>query len=67
MEFYIGLFALTAVVYYGNNFIKENHQKKIIIYLMFAILILVSGTRYLLGGSDYYVYQKCFKIGRAHV
>jgi hypothetical protein len=62
MEFYIGLFALTAVVYYGNNFIKENHQKKIIIYLMFAILILVSGTRYLLGGSDYYVYQKCFNV-----
>lgn len=62
MEFYIGLFALTAVVYYGNNFIKENHQKKIIIYLMFAILILVSGTRYLLGGSDYFVYQKCFNV-----
>ncbi|AQU80219.1 hypothetical protein AJGP001_13460 [Planococcus faecalis] len=59
MWFYILLFSFCIFLLILNNFIKMNH-KKIFEITSLIILCLISGTRYYLGGSDYYIYETVF-------
>jgi len=43
-----------------SNILKSQKEKDIISILALIMLCIVSGTRYNLGGSDYYVYESIF-------
>lgn len=53
--FYFSIFALIL-----NNILTKKYEKKIIEIIILIGLCLISGTRYKLGGTDYFVYEKMF-------
>lgn len=60
MTFYIILFLLCLLSLFLSNILKSQKEKDIISILALIMLCIVSGTRYNLGGSDYYVYESIF-------
>lgn len=60
MSVYIILFVFCVVMFILNTFIKEKKLKKIVAILTFIVLCVVSGTRYKIGGTDYYVYEDVY-------
>lgn len=61
MLFYIMIFIFCIIMLVFNNCLKEQKHKKIFEITTLIILCIISGTRYYLGGTDYYVYQQVFK------
>lgn len=61
MYFYVGLFIFCVVMLIINNVIKNDKAKRICEILTLCVLCIISGTRYYLGGTDYYVYQTMFE------
>ena len=61
MTFYIIFFAFAVAAMLLTNIIKDKKKKKWIAIAVFIMLTLVAGTRFELGGSDYYIYRKCFE------
>lgn len=61
MLFYIMIFIFCIIMLVFNNCLKEQKHKKIFEITTLIILCIISGTRYYLGGTDYYVYQEVFK------
>ena len=61
MLFYILLFLCTAFIILITNLLKQDRQKKIIYILWFVGVFLISGLRFELGGSDYYIYREGFE------
>ncbi|WP_027089516.1 EpsG family protein [Thomasclavelia saccharogumia] len=54
--------AIYSIIYLLNvlsGFVKKN-QKKYMVYIVFILLVLLSGTRYYMGGSDVYAYEGVF-------
>jgi len=54
---------LILVCYFGilyGNVVRES-QKKYLAIMILIILCILSGTRYNMGGSDYYIYQDIFE------
>lgn len=62
MGFYLILFLLVALGMILANRIKDEKMKKSMIIVLFVGLTIVSGTRFELGGSDYYIYRRCFEV-----
>jgi len=60
LTFYIILFLLCLLSLFLSNILKSQKEKDIISILALIMLCIVSGTRYNLGGSDYYVYESIF-------
>ena len=61
MLFYILLFLCTAFIILITNLLKQDRQKRIIYILWFIGVFLISGLRFELGGSDYYIYREGFE------
>lgn len=59
MWFYILLFIFCVIMLVINDQVKYEDKKYLEIFTL-IILILVSGTRYNLGGTDYYVYKSVY-------
>lgn len=62
MFFYIGIFTFCVLTLIINNILKEEKDKKIFEIITLVLLCIISGTRYYLGGTDYYVYKKIFDV-----
>lgn len=62
MYFYIGIFIFCTIMFILNNLIKEQKGKKIFEIVTLILLCIISGTRYYLGGTDYYVYKNMFEV-----
>lgn len=56
MEFYLFVFLLCVLGMYINPYLSRN-KKRIFELLFLIILCLISGTRYKLGGTDYFLYE----------
>lgn len=55
--FYFAVFAMIL-----NNILTKNYEKKIFEIVIVIVLCLISGTRYKLGGTDYFVYERIFNV-----
>ena len=62
MFFYIGVFTFCTFTLIINNMLKNEKEKKIFEVITLVLLCIISGTRYYLGGTDYYVYKKIFDV-----
>ena len=62
MYFYIGIFIFCTLMLIINNKLKNQKDKKIFEIITLIVLCLISGTRYYLGGTDYYVYKAMFEV-----
>jgi hypothetical protein len=51
---------MCTIMLFLNNIIKNPNGKNIIVIITLAILCIISGTRYDLGGSDYGIYEMIF-------
>ena len=60
MVIYLIIFYLSAFALVINNILTKKHEKKIIEIVILVMLCLISGTRYKLGGTDYFVYERIF-------
>lgn len=61
MYFYIIVFVFCIIMLIINNYLKEQKEKKIFEIITLFILCIISGTRYYLGGTDYYAYERIFE------
>ena len=61
MIFYAILFLLCIIFLFFSNVLKTQTSKNIIIIFTLIVLCLVSRTRYILGGSDYFIYERLFE------
>lgn len=61
MLYYVSVFILCLVFYILHKGAKSNSAKKAIEIITLIVLILLSGTRYRLGGWDYNIYENIFK------
>lgn len=60
MWFYLAIFYCCVIAYILNNLLTNNKSKVFIEISILIFLCVISGTRYYLGGSDYYVYLTIF-------
>lgn len=60
MFFYVMLFMICVEIAIVNS-ISSTKVKRVLEIATLVILILVSGTRYYLGGTDYYAYEHLYK------
>lgn len=61
MLFYILLFAGVVLAMIMTNMLERERDKKIVIMILFVGLTIISGTRFELGGNDYYVYRRGYE------
>lgn len=59
MGFYIFLFFICIFALILNNYLKESDKKYVEIGTV-VVLCIMSGTRYYLGGTDYYIYHTVY-------
>lgn len=59
MWFYVILFLFCVIMLIVNDKVRYVDKKHITIFTL-IVLIIVSGTRYYLGGTDYYVYKSVY-------
>lgn len=62
MILYIDIFLFCVVMFVLNAYINDIKMKKIITIITLAILCIVSGTRYNIGGTDYFAYKAIFDL-----
>lgn len=60
MLFYLGIFAICAIAAIINGKLKNEKEKRIFEISVLLLLCIISGTRYNLGGTDYFVYKKAY-------
>ena len=58
---FIFLFIIFVILLILSNYIKDLRIKKIISIISLVILCLISGTRYNIGGSDYFWYKNLYQ------
>lgn len=61
MTFYIVLLITIVIGVFVLDRVESVQTKKLITLFFFIGLVLVSGTRFELGGSDYYIYRRGFE------
>lgn len=61
MLFYLSIFVICIITAVINSKIKKEKEKRIFEIFMLVVLCLISGTRYNLGGSDYFAYKTAYK------
>ena len=59
---FIFLFIIFVILLILSNYIKDLRIKKIISIISLVILCLISGTRYNIGGSDYFWYKNLYQM-----
>jgi len=59
MSFYIFIFSLCVLLFLFNLTIREEQRKYLEFFTLF-ILCITSGTRYELGGTDYFIYETTY-------
>lgn len=62
MLFYLGIFAICTIAAIINGKLKNEKEKRIFEILVLLLLCIISGTRYNLGGTDYFVYKKAYSV-----
>lgn len=62
MLFYLGIFVFCTIMLVMNNYFKEQKFKRKFEIITLVLLCIISGTRYYLGGTDYYVYKTIFDV-----
>ena len=62
MLFYLGIFAICAIAAIINGKLKNEKEKRIFEISVLLLLCIISGTRYNLGGTDYFVYKKAYSV-----
>lgn len=62
MLFYIGIFAICTIAAIINGKLKNEKEKRIFEISVLLLLCIISGTRYNLGGTDYFVYKKAYSV-----
>ncbi|WP_143745086.1 EpsG family protein [Megasphaera cerevisiae] len=54
------MFSLCIIALLFNDILKNKKEKDIVVIITLIFLCIVSGTRYQLGGTDYWVYENIF-------
>lgn len=62
MFFYIGIFAICFIAAILNDKLKNEKEKRIFEISILIFLCIISGTRYNLGGTDYFVYKTVYDV-----
>ena len=62
MFFYIGIFAICFIAAILNYKLKNEKEKRIFEISILIFLCIISGTRYNLGGTDYFVYKTVYDV-----
>lgn len=62
MLFYLGIFAVCTIAAIINGKLKNEKEKRIFEISVLLLLCIISGTRYNLGGTDYFVYKKAYSV-----
>ena len=62
MVVYLIIFFFSVFALILNNILTKKNEKMIIEIIILIILCLISGTRYKLGGTDYFIYEKMFDV-----
>ena len=62
MVVYLIIFFFSVFALILNNILTKENEKMIIEIVILIILCLISGTRYKLGGTDYFIYEKMFDV-----
>ena len=62
MVVYLIIFYFSVFALFLNNILTKKYEKRIIEIIILIVLCLISGTRYKLGGTDYFVYEKIFNV-----
>lgn len=60
MIFYFFLFLCVTITMLFADKIEDQKKKKVLIFFLISGLTIISGTRFELGGSDYYIYRGGF-------
>ena len=60
MVTYIGIYTYSSLIAIFENIKGNKKMQNILTIMLICILALISGTRYYLGGTDYYVYNNVF-------
>lgn len=61
MGFYLIFFLFAVLGMILADRIEDEKKKKFMIVILFAGLTIISGTRFELGGNDYYIYRRAFE------
>lgn len=61
MLFYLSIFVICVITAVINSRLENEKDRRIFEIAILIILCVVSGTRYNLGGSDYFVYKTVYK------
>ena len=56
---YLSIYIYASLITIMDTINSKKYIQNILTIAFIAILIIISGTRYYLGGTDYYVYKKC--------
>ena len=62
MFIYIGIFAICFIAAILNDKLKNEKEKRIFEISILIFLCIISGTRYNLGGTDYFVYKTVYDV-----
>ena len=62
MTVYLIIFYCSILTMVLNNVLTKKNEKKIVEIVTLISLCLISGTRYNLGGTDYFVYERIFNV-----
>lgn len=57
---YVSIYTYASILTIMDTINSKKYIQNILTIIFIAILIIISGTRYYLGGSDYYVYKTVF-------